>query len=242
MLEPSIPPLQVPPDMAHHEQAAAYDTSRPIRVLHVDDHPLLRNGVAFSLLAYPDIEVVAQASTGEECLSTCAEAAVLPDVVLMDLMMPGMGGVAAIREMRTLYPQVQIVVLTSFQEGGLVEEALHAGAIGYLLKDMPVEDLAKAIRLAFHSTPVLAPAAAQSLVHTVVRRPPPIGQDLTDREREVLRLLAEGKSNQEIADRLVITSATVKFHTRSIRSKLGTSSRTETVIVALNNHLVSNAP
>jgi NarL family two-component system response regulator LiaR len=208
----------------------------------VDDHTVVRNGIAFSLQAFPDIDLVAQASTGEEALRVCAEVEPLPDVVLMDLLMPGMGGVATIREMHNAYPQVQIIALTSFQEGNLVEEALQAGAIGYLLKDVAIEELAKAIRLAACGVPILAPAAAQALVHTVVRRPPPIGQDLTEREREVLGLLAEGLSNQQIAERLVITPATVKFHTRSIRSKLGTSSRTETVVVALNYHLVPAAP
>lgn len=227
---------------AHQAHQATESALHPTRVLIVDDHSVVRNGIAFSLQAFPDIDIVAQASSGEEALRICAEAEVLPDVVLMDLIMPGMGGVAAIRELHNAYPQVQIIALTGFQEGTLVEEALPAGAIGYLLKDVAVEELAKAIRLASCGVPSLAPAAAQALVHSVARRPPPIGQDLTEREREVLRLLAEGLSNQQIAERLVITPATVKFHTRSIRSKLGTASRTETVVVALNYHLVSPSP
>ena len=231
----SLPRAQVTRPL---DQATAPIPPPLTRVLIVDDHTVVRNGIAFSLLAYTDIEVVAQASTGEEALRLCAEAAVLPDVVLMDIMMPGMGGVATIRALHEDFPQVHVIALTSFQEGSLVEEALQAGAIGYLLKDVAIDELAKAIRLAARGMPILAPAAAQALVHTVVRRPPPIGQDLTDREREVLGLLAEGLSNQQIAERLVITPATVKFHTRSIRSKLGTSSRTETVVIALNNHLV----
>lgn len=219
-------------------RASFQESPPPTRVLIVDDHVLIRNGIALSLLAYPDFEIIAEATTGEEALNICAEAEALPDVVLMDLLMPGMGGVATIRTLHAAYPQVQVIALTGFQEGVLVEEALQAGAIGYLLKDVAIDDLAKAIRLAARGMPTLAPAAAQALVHTVVRRPPPLGQDLTDREREVLALLSEGLSNQQIAERLVITSATVKFHTRSIRSKLGTSSRTETVALALNNHLV----
>lgn len=228
---PPVNPLPTPEPASHQEP-------RSTRVLIVDDHTVVRNGIAFSLLAFSDLEVVAQASTGEDALKLCAEAEVLPDVVLMDIFMPGMGGVATIRALHATYPQIHVIALTSFQEGSLVEEALQAGAIGYLLKDVAVEELAKAIRLASRGMPILAPAAAQALVHTVVRRPPAIGQDLTDREREVLALLAEGLSNQQIAERLVITPATVKFHTRSIRSKLGTSSRTETVVLALNNHLV----
>jgi two-component system, NarL family, response regulator LiaR len=216
---------------------------RPTRVLIVDDHAVVRNGIAFSLLAFADLQVIGQASSGEEALSlisTAGGGGLQPDVVLMDLLMPGMGGVAAIRALRAALPEVAVVALTSFQEGSLVEEALQAGAIGYLLKDVEVDELGKAIRLAKQGMPILAPAAAQALVHTVVRRPPPIGADLTEREREVLGLLTHGLSNQQIAERLVITPATVKFHTRSIRSKLGTSTRTETVVLALHHHLVSS--
>lgn len=230
---PERTPTAGPTDQANGQGAPA-----PTRVLVVDDQPVVRNGVVFSLLAYADLEVVAQAGTGEEALRACFDSDPAPDVVLMDLIMPGMGGVEAIRALHADLPQVQIIVLTSYQEGTLVEDALQAGAIGYLLKDVAIDELAKAIRLAARGMPILAPAAAQALVHNVARRPPPIGHDLTEREREVLDLLASGLSNQQIADRLVITPATVKFHTRSIRSKLGTSSRTETVVLALNNHLV----
>lgn len=208
------------------------------QVLVVDDSEVVRNGITVSLLAYSDLEVVAQASSGEEALRYCAETAILPDVVLMDLQMPGIGGVETICALHTNYPTVQSIVLTSFQDGSFVEEALQAGAIGYLLKNVAVEELAEAIRRAYHGMPILAPEAAMALVHTTMRRPPPLGQDLTDREREVLALMAAGLSNQQIAERLVITTATVKFHSRSIRSKLGTSSRTETVVLALNSHLV----
>lgn len=232
---PERAPLAAPKD-----QADNHATSTPTRVLVVDDQPVVRNGVTFSLLAYADLEVVAQAASGEEALRSCFDSDPLPDVVLMDLLMPGMGGVEAIRALHADLPEVQVIVLTSYQEGTLVEDALQAGAIGYLLKDVAIDELAKAIRLASRGMPILAPAAAQALVHNVARRPPPIGHDLTEREREVLDLLASGLSNQQIADRLVITSATVKFHTRSIRSKLGTSSRTETVVLALNNKLVRN--
>lgn len=234
--QPSSP--QPGPAPVSSDQSVAHQALPPTHVLIVDDHTVVRNGIAFSLLAFADLEVVAQLSTGEDALRWCAEAEVPPDVVLMDLMMPGMGGLPTIRALREAFPQVQVIALTSFQEGALVEEALQAGAIGYLLKDVAIDELAKAIRLAHRGMPVLAPAAAQALVHTVARRPPVVGQDLTEREREVLGLLAEGLSNQQIAERLVITPATVKFHTRSIRSKLGTSSRTETVVLALHNHLV----
>lgn len=242
---PLAPPHGEPAlDTRRMDQSMPAHTPTPTRVMVVDDHIVVRNGIAFSLLAYGDIEVVAQAGSGEEALRVYAESAEseqTPDVVLMDLMMPGMGGVATIRALHAVNSQAQVIVLTSYQEGNLVEEALQAGAIGYLLKDVSVEDLAKAIRLAVRGMPILAPEAAQSLVHSVTRRPPAIGHDLTEREREVLALLAEGLSNQAIAEQLVITPATVKFHTRSIRSKLGTTSRTETVVLALNNHLVPTA-
>lgn len=209
----------------------------PTRVLVVDDHVVVRNGIAFSLFAFNDIEIVGQACSGEQALRWCDDAEALPNVVLLDLKMPGMSGIATIQELRARYPQTQVVVLTSYQEGDLVEEALHAGATSYLLKDVAIEELARAIRLAHRGTPTLAPAAAQALVHTVAHRPAPLGHDLTDREREVLALMAEGLPNQQIAERLVITTATVKFHTRSIRGKLGATSRTETVVLALQYHL-----
>lgn len=232
-------PQSPPPATSPRPPQASQPQPQPqplIRVLHVDDQVIMRNGIQFSLLAFPDIEVIAQASSGEEALELCAQ--LHPDIVLMDLIMPGMGGVSTITALQAQWPEIRVIALTSFQEGSLVEEALQAGAIGYLLKDVAVDDLAKAIRLAQRGMPVLAAAAAQALVHVVTARPPKLGQDLTERERQVLGLLAEGLSNQQIAERLVITPATVKFHTHSIRSKLGASSRTEMVVLALQNHLV----
>jgi two-component system, NarL family, response regulator LiaR len=208
-----------------------------IRLMIVDDHVVLRRGVVASLSEFDDIEVVAEASSGEEALALCQTIPV--DVVLMDLMMPpGMSGVEAIQALHDIYPDVQLMAFTSYRDESLVEEALRAGAISYLLKDVSPDDLAKAIRLAGQGMPVLAPAATQSLVHALAQRHPKLGYDLTDRERQVLALLTEGLSNHDIAERLVITPATVKFHTRSIRHKLGTTSRTETAILALQNHLI----
>lgn len=208
----------------------------PTRVVVVDDHAVVRNGIAFSLLPFDQIEIVGEASTGEDALALCQE--LQPDVVIMDLMMPGMGGIAAIKALHESYPNIQVIALSSFQEGNLVQEALQAGATGYLVKDVSVDELAKSIQLAHRGIPTLAPSAAQALVHTVTAHAPRFGHDLTEREREVLCLLAEGYSNQRIAEEMVITPATVKFHTRGIRSKLGTTSRTETVLVALQHHLV----
>lgn len=207
-----------------------------IRLMIVDDHLVVRRGVAASLTDYEDIEVVADAACGEDALALCET--IMPDVILIDLMMPGMGGIEAIQALHAVCPDVYLIAFTSYRDDALVEEALRAGAISYLLKDVAPDELAKAIRLASQGMPVLAPAATQSLVHALAQRQPKLGYDLTERERQVLTLLAEGLSNQSIAERLVITPATVKFHTRSIRHKLGTTSRTETAIIALQNHLI----
>jgi len=207
-----------------------------MRLIVVDDQVVLRRGVVALLSEFEDIEVVAEASSGEEALALCQTIRV--DVVLMDLLMPGMSGVEAIQALHDAYPDVHLIAFTSYRDDSLVEEALRAGAISYLLKDVLPDDLAKAIRLAGQGMPVLAPAATQSLVHALAQRYPKLGYDLTDRERQVLALLTEGLSNHDIAERLVITPATVKFHTRSIRHKLGTTSRTETAILALQNHLI----
>lgn len=224
-------------DLDTHAPDTAHPKSHPIRVLVADDHPVVRNGIAYSLTPFDDLQVVGQAGTGEEALALCRK--LRPDVVLMDLMMPGEGGLAAIRAVHTEFPELQIIALSSFREGDLVEESLVAGAIGYLLKDVAEDELVKAIRLAYQGVPSLAPAAGQALVKMVASGPPALGHDLTDREHQVLALMAQGLSNQQIADQLVITPATVKFHARSIRSKLGTASRTETVVLALQHHLVS---
>ncbi|HEX8033177.1 MAG TPA: response regulator transcription factor [Ktedonobacterales bacterium] len=239
LASPVTPPaqsLQPPPAQPHTKPHGERQAAEPTRVLQVDDFVMLGNGIRILLFAFPDIEVIAQATSGEEALVLCEQ--LHPDVVLMDLFMPGMGGVAAIAALHARWPEIRVIALTSFEEGSLVEEALRAGAFGYLLKDVAVDELAKAIRLARRGIPILAPLAAQALVRTATTRPPKIGQDLTDREREVLGLLAEGLSTRQIAERLVIAPATVKFHTRSICSKLGTTSRTQTVVLALQHHLV----
>ncbi len=209
--------------------------AEPIRVLIVDDHPVVRNGIRFSLLAFADLEVVGEAGSGQEAIERCSKAQ--PDVVLMDLMMPGMNGVETTRALHEAWPQIHVLALTSFPEGNLVQDALQAGAIGYLLKDVPIDELARAVRLAAQGQPSLAPAAGQALVQTTTQAPK-LGHDLTEREREVLAPLVEGLSNQQIAERLIISPATVKFHISNIRSKLGASSRTEVVILAMQHKLV----
>jgi NarL family two-component system response regulator LiaR len=207
----------------------------PIRVMIADDHPVVRNGIRFSLLALDDIELVGEASSGQEALRVCRE--VQPDVVLMDLKMPGMDGLASTRAVRERHPQVQVVALTSFHEMDLVQEALQAGAIGYLLKDVALDELARAIRSAHAGQSTLAPAAAQALVEAAAL-PSELGHELTGREREVLALMVEGLGNVEIAERLSISLSTVRFHVSNIFSKLGAANRAEAAALAVKHHLV----
>jgi NarL family two-component system response regulator LiaR len=206
-----------------------------IRVLIVDDHAVVRSGLSGFLAAYDDLELAGEASSGEIALTMCGN--VDPDVVLMDLVMPGMDGAEATQAIRGRCPDIQVIALTSFKNDDLVQRALKAGAIGYLLKNVSAEELADAIRAARKGHPTLAPEAAQVLIQATTR-PPEIGYDLTPREIEVLRLMIEGRSNPDIADALVISRSTVKFHVSSILSKLGVSSRTEAVALAIQNHII----
>ena len=207
-----------------------------IRVMVVDDHTVVRSGLAAFLLTYDELELVGEASNGEEALRKCVELA--PDVVLMDLMMPGMNGAEATRAIRQKCPDTQVIALTSFKEDDLMQKTLQAGAIGYLFKNVSAEELVAAIRNARQGKPTLAPEAAQALIHAVTQ-PQQVGFDLTDREREVLVLMVKGYNNPQIAEQLVISRSTVKFHVSSILSKLSVSSRTEAVALALQHHLVT---
>jgi two-component system, NarL family, response regulator LiaR len=209
---------------------------QPIRVLLVDDHTMVRRGLATFLRVFEDLEMAGEAASGDAAVQMCAQ--VLPDVVLMDMVMPGMDGAAATHLIRQQFPQVQVIALTSFKEEGLVTSALQAGAIGYLLKDVSAEELAQAIRAAHLGRATLSPEATQALVHAVSQPPVP-GHDLTAREREVLALMVEGCSNTQIAEKLVVSPSTVKSHVSNVLSKLGVSSRTEAVALAVRHHLVS---
>lgn len=207
-----------------------------IRILLVDDHDMVRRGLAVFLLAYDDLVLVGEAANGVEALEKCAE--LQPDVVLMDLMMPVMDGTAAIRLIRQRYPDTQVIALTSFSEERLVENALQAGAIGYLYKNVSVDDLAAAIRAACCGQPTLAPEATRVLIHKTTQPLPP-GQDLSEREREVLRLLVEGRSNPEIAELLNVGRSTVKTHVSHIMEKLGVNTRVEVAKLAIKHNLTT---
>jgi NarL family two-component system response regulator LiaR len=209
--------------------------SPPIRVMLVDDHTMVRRGLATFLMVFDDLELVGEAASGEDGIQLCAQ--VTPDVVLMDMVMPDMDGVTATRAIRQQFPGVQVVALTSFKEEELVQDALQAGAIGYLLKDVSADELAQAIRAAHAGRTTVSPEAAQALVHSVSQPPTP-GHDLTERERHVLALLVEGLSNAQIADRLVVSPSTIKSHVSHILAKLGVASRTEAAALAVRHRLV----
>jgi two-component system, NarL family, response regulator LiaR len=202
----------------------------------VDDHTMVRRGLATFLKVYSDLELAGEAGSGAEAIQLCAQA--LPDVILMDLMMPDMDGATATRLIRKKYPKVQVIALTSFKEQDTVQNALQAGAIGYLLKDVSANELARAIRAAHAGRATLAPEATQALVQAA-NQPPAPGHDLTERERVVLALLVEGLNNTQIAARLVVSPSTIKSHVSNILSKLGVSSRSEAVALALRSGLVS---
>lgn len=211
-------------------------SSQPIRVLLVDDHTMVRKGLALFLKVFDDLELAGEAESGEAAIQLCGE--LLPDVVLMDMVMPDMDGVSATRAICEQFPQVQVIALTSFKEGELVKEALGAGAIGYLLKDISADELARAIRAAHSGRATLSPEAAQALVQTAHQTPAP-GLDLTEREHEVLVLMVEGLNNTQIAGRLNVSPSTVKSHVSNILSKFGVASRTEAVTLALRHGLVT---
>jgi NarL family two-component system response regulator LiaR len=202
----------------------------------VDDHAMVRKGLATFLKVFDDLELAGEAESGAAAIKLCGE--VLPDVVLMDMVMPEMDGAAATRVIREKYPQVQVIALTSFKEGELIKNALEAGAIAYLLKDVSADDLVWAIRAAHAGRATLSPEAAQSLVETA-NQPPTPGLDLTEREHEVLALMVEGLNNTQIAGRLTVSPSTIKSHVSNILAKLGVASRTEAVTLALRNKLVS---
>ena len=205
------------------------------RVLITDDHGVVRQGLRMFLSLDPDFEVVGEASNGEEALAMARDLG--PDVVLMDLLMPVMDGISATEKIRAELPDVEVIALTSVLEDASVTGAVRAGAIGYLLKDTDSEELSRAIKAAAEGRVHLAPEAAARLMREV--RAPDTPEALTDREAEVLRLLARGKANKQIASELYIEEHAVKAHVSSILMKLGVQSRTQAALYAVRAGLVS---
>jgi len=205
-----------------------------IRVMLVDDHAVVRSGLGAFLSVIPDLELVGEAENGDEAVVRCG--LLKPDVVLMDLIMPGTDGVTATRLIHEKYPCVHIIVLTSFQEDALVKGALEAGATAYLMKNVSARELASAIRSAHQGRMTLSPEAAEALVHA--RAQAQETDCLTEREREVLKLMVDGLSNAQIAERLFVSLSTVKFHIGNILMKLRVENRVAAVTIAMQNKLV----
>lgn len=205
-----------------------------IRVLIVDDHAIVRQGLRLFLTTDPELEIVGEATNGQEAVDLAAEKH--PDVILMDLLMPVMNGVEATGIIKRQNPDTEIIALTSVLEDASVVNAVRAGAIGYLIKDTEVSELVRAIKAASEGQVQLSPKAAQRLLADI--RAPQSPEKLTDRETDVLRLVAQGKANKEIARDLGIGEKTVKSHVSSILSKLGVTSRTQASLYAATIGLV----
>jgi NarL family two-component system response regulator LiaR len=211
------------------------ENNMTIKVLLVDDHAVVRSGLSKFLMVNKDLELVGEASDGAEAAKMVSLRK--PDVVLMDLMMPGVDGITATREIHQKFPQVKVIALTSFSEQNMVQGALQAGASGYLQKNVTAAELANAIRSAHAGRMTLSPEAAQALANSAIQ-PQIAGNAITDRERDVLRCMVDGLNNNEIAEKLVVSLGTVKFHVSNIFQKLGVDSRVEAVKTALEQKLV----
>jgi DNA-binding NarL/FixJ family response regulator len=209
---------------------------KPIRLLIADDHQLVREGLRTLLTEDPGIEVIGEARTGKEAVKLASD--LRPDVVLMDMVMPELDGIQATEQIRAAKPATQVLVLTSFIEEGQVQAAVQAGAIGYLMKDILKDELVAAIRAAHEGRPTLHPDAQQQLMRQVSApvAPNPF-QNLTERELDVLRLIAEGQSNKEIASSLGLTEGTVKGYVSAIFLKLDVADRTQAALYAVRNGL-----
>jgi NarL family two-component system response regulator LiaR len=213
-----------------------FSPAAPIRVMLVDDHAMVRKGLAAFMLGFEDLLLVGEADSGEAAIRLCASCA--PDVILMDMRLPQMDGAMTTRAIRQAWPQVQVIVLSSFNEPQFIKSALEAGAIGYLIKDVTADELVKAIRAASDGRATLSPAVTQTLVQAATLAPRP-GFDLTEREMDVLALMVEGLNNAQIAARLTVSPSTVKSHVSNILSKLEVSSRTEAASLALRTGMVA---
>jgi NarL family two-component system response regulator LiaR len=208
-----------------------------VRVLIADDHDLLRHGLVTFMETRDDLDVVGEASDAIQAINLSRETQ--PDVILLDLIMPGMDSVPMIQTLREYCPNSRIIALTSFDDEELVEGAIQAGAISYLIKNVAVEELAKAIHDAHHGKSTLSEEATHALINAS-RRPSLDDYDLTNREQEVLHLMVQGMTNNEIAEDLTISRSTVKKHVRSILTKLNTNNRTEAVALAITSKLVES--
>ncbi len=205
-----------------------------IRVMLVDDHAVVRSGLGAFLSVMPDLELIGEAENGMEAVVRCG--LLKPDVILMDLSMPGTDGVTATRLIHEKHPDVHVIALTSFQEDTLIQRALEAGATGYLMKNISARELAAAIRSAYLGKTTLSPEAAEALIHA--RAQAKEIDPLTERELEVIKLMAAGLNNAQIAEQLVVSLSTVKYHIGNILMKLRVDNRVAAVTVAMQNKLV----
>jgi NarL family two-component system response regulator LiaR len=205
-----------------------------IRLLIVDDHAKVHMAISAMVSRLDDIDIVGQANDGEQALVLCEQ--VQPDVVLMDVIMPGMNGIDATYQIKERYPAIKVLALSSFKDEEPVRSMLKAGAIGYVLKDSSIGEIAHSIRAAYAGQSILAPEVIQMLLQP---QGDPGAYDLTEREIEVLRLMVEGLNNSEIADRLIIGLSTAKFHVSNVLTKLGVTNRIEAVSLAVEKKLVS---
>ena len=209
----------------------------PIRIMLVDDHSQIHRSLSVLQEINADLLLVAHASNGKEAIQVCDE--VMPNVIMMDVVMPVMDGIAATRIIHERHPKIKIMALSSFQDEESVQEMLRAGAAGYLLKDSSPQEIANSIRAVFSGTTVFSPEITEVLLHPQQTSAALADYDLSARELDVLTLMVKGNSNKEIAQRLSISVPTVKFHVRSILSKLQATGRVEAVAIAVENHLTS---
>lgn len=206
-----------------------------IKVMIVDDHLLVRDGINLLLSTFDDIQVVGVVDSGDMALELCAQ--VQPDVILMDMVMPGVDGPETIEHILKDFPEIKVIALTSFAEQDLVVRSIQAGAIGYLLKNVSADKLAEAIRAAAQGQSTIESLAAQILLQASQKQTR-VGDNLTKRERQVLALIAKGKTNKEIARQLFLSHGTVRVYVSHVLAKLGVSNRTEAARIALENKLL----
>lgn len=209
------------------------DRQTPIRIVIVDDHAMLRKGLAVFLMSYADLKLVGEGANGKEALTLCDEKR--PDIILMDLLMPIMDGITATRLIHQEFPEIQIIALTSFGEERLIKDVLTAGAISYLFKKVLADDLAQAIRAAHRGIATYAPEVTDILIQSL-QKPSSRFETLTPREHEVLELMVKGMGNNEIADALTIELSTTKSHVSSILGKLEVTSRTEVIAMVMEDN------